>query len=490
MITGSFIAAGVATAYWTTFAFAYLTSTPDSWRIPIAFQLIFALPLLAIVPFLPESPRWLILTGRADEALSVLSALSDVNSSDPSVYKEFLAIKDSVLEAKIGGFRAILTNDTSRHLHRSMLAWLIQAFQQLSGVNLVIQYAALILFERYGYSGWLARLLAACLGTEAFLASMVPVVGIDHFWGRRSLLIFGAAGMSASMAVLTAMTWLSESNSSTSTTSGVQTRPSNTDATNKRSAYDAGVTTSTIFLFVYLTFFTIGWSAMAWLYSVEIVPLRIRGPATALSTSSNWLFNSLVVLAAPPLLQSIGWRTFIIFAATNAVIAPAVYFFFPEAAYRTLEEIDVIFHAASLSNRPWRTVVRDSREAPLWYGRDGRAEFDYEASEWHRHHKGVSGVSHSSDDTSALVSSESGSRSTGSFGSKADKVLGRASGSNGNGYEGNRRLAMEEMEREMSDKEKKELRKYYATAGAAGLDGPRTGPERRGKMLVRESGRV
>lgn len=46
-----------------------------------------------------------------------------------------------------------------------------------------------------------------------------------------------------------------------------------------------------IFLFLYNTFFAIGWLGMTWLYPAEIVPLRIRAPANALSTSANWAFN-------------------------------------------------------------------------------------------------------------------------------------------------------------------------------------------------------
>ena len=44
-----------------------------------------------------------------------------------------------------------------------------------------------------------------------------------------------------------------------------------------------------LFLFIFNTFFAIGWLGMTWLYPAEIVPLRIRAPANALSTSANWV---------------------------------------------------------------------------------------------------------------------------------------------------------------------------------------------------------
>lgn len=47
-----------------------------------------------------------------------------------------------------------------------------------------------------------------------------------------------------------------------------------------------------LFLFIFNTFFAIGWLGMTWLYPAEIVPLRIRAPANALSTSANWVCTS------------------------------------------------------------------------------------------------------------------------------------------------------------------------------------------------------
>lgn len=83
---------------------------------------------------------------------------------------------------------------------------------------------------------------------------------------------------------------------------------------------------------------------MTWLYPSEIVPLRIRAPSSALSTSANWIFNFMVVMITPVSFATIGYQTYIIFAVINAFIVPCVYFFYPETAYRSLEEMDEIFH--------------------------------------------------------------------------------------------------------------------------------------------------
>jgi hypothetical protein len=53
---------------------------------------------------------------------------------------------------------------------------------------------------------------------------------------------------------------------------------------------------------------------MTWLYPAEIVPLRIRAPSNALSTSANWAFNFMVVMVTPVSFSSIKWKTYLVFA--------------------------------------------------------------------------------------------------------------------------------------------------------------------------------
>ena len=165
MIEGALITGGICFSYWLDFGFSFLDPNPIAWRFPIAFQIVFALLILAFVLELPESPRWLILKGKEDEALSVLGALSDLPSDDPYIHGEFSAIKDTVLEMASGGFRDLFTRDENRHFHRSVLAYVNQVFQQISGINLITYYAATIYQNEIHLSSFTSRLLAAANGT-------------------------------------------------------------------------------------------------------------------------------------------------------------------------------------------------------------------------------------------------------------------------------------------------------------------------------------
>jgi MFS family permease len=222
-----------------------------------------------------------------------------------------------------------------------------------------------------GLSPFLSRLLAALNGTEYFLASW-PAVFLVERVGRRKLMLFGAVGQAVTMAIL----------------AGVNSR---SDSASQIAAI--------VFLFVFNTFFAIGWLGMTWLYPAEITPLRIRAPANAFSTSSNWIFNFMVVMITPVAFENIGYKTYVIFAAINAAIVPTVYFFFPETAYRSLEEMDTIFRKVK-GLKGALDVVHQARVEPRRYGKNGELlitvdEIDEKGTAEH-HSRDGSNRSHSS----------------------------------------------------------------------------------------------
>jgi hypothetical protein len=104
--------------------------------------------------------------------------------------------------------------------------------------------------------------------------------------------------------------------------------------------------TATVFLFVFNTFFAIGWLGMTWLSPAEITSLRIRIQANALATASNWLSNFLIVMITAPAFSNLQYRTYIMFAVFNAAIIPCVWLWFPETKGRMLEELDLVFASA------------------------------------------------------------------------------------------------------------------------------------------------
>ncbi|GAB1203635.1 hypothetical protein APSETT445_002272 [Aspergillus pseudonomiae] len=349
MLSGALISAGVMIAYWVDYGFYFLTGSVR-WRFPLMFQSFFTIVVMIGLLYLPDSPRWLTMQGRHAEARDVTARLVGKSEDHPEVEEELRNINEALEVQSRGGsfkYRELLTNGPSQNLRRSALAMVSQFFQQMCGINLVTYYATAIFENSLGFGPSMARLLAACNGTEYFMASLIALPLIERT-GRRKLMIIGAFGMMASMAIL----------AGTVSTGEIMENGS------PKLETKYGVT-ATVFLFVFNSFFAIGWLGMTWLYPAEITNLRIRIQANALSTSSNWMSNFLIVMITPPAFANLGYQTYIIFAVFNAALIPCVYLFFPETKGRTLEELDVVFASA---NAQGISPVKQSLQMPKLTG--------------------------------------------------------------------------------------------------------------------------
>ena len=85
----------------------------------------------------------------------------------------------------------------------------------------------------------------------------------------------------------------------------------------------------------------------------------------AVSTITNWLFNFLIVMITPIMIDRIGWGTYLFFGAMNATFLPIIYFFYPETRMRSLEEIDFIFAKGYLENISY---VKAAKTLPMMAG--------------------------------------------------------------------------------------------------------------------------
>jgi MFS family permease len=192
---------------------------------------------------------------------------------------------------------------------------LLVFFQNFVGINTIIYYAPTLLTNiGFGSSG--AILANAGIGALNMLMTLPAMRLIDRL-GRRPLLLVGALGMCAAMVLLAAVNL-----------SGL--------------GYGALLGTLTLFgIGLYIASFALSWGPVQWVMLPELFPMRIRAAAVSLCVIFNWLFNMIVALVFPSLLDAWGAGiNFLFFAAMTFLAFVFVRKLLPETKGRSLEEIE------------------------------------------------------------------------------------------------------------------------------------------------------
>lgn len=108
-----------------------------SWRIPVGLQLLWGIILLSGIFFLPESPRHLLGTGKAEEARRVISEMNSVAEDDPLVYDIIEELEVGIKAENEGGKATWLECFSTRNMlwKRTLNGMMLQFIQQLNGQN-------------------------------------------------------------------------------------------------------------------------------------------------------------------------------------------------------------------------------------------------------------------------------------------------------------------------------------------------------------------
>ncbi|KAF8436605.1 major facilitator superfamily domain-containing protein [Boletus edulis BED1] len=327
---------GLMLAYWMNYGF-YFHSSSAQWRFPLLFQCIFAIYVIAVTLWLPETPRWLMRhDATPDRGTTVLAKLRGVSSDHPVVQQERTEILDAIaIEAKEESSWSDLFKDHGiRGNKRFYLALGIQFMQQMTGasatirdqtvfkivscrlgINIVTYYAPTLFQQSLGMSQERALFVGCFLQVWYLFASFVTWYTIDRV-GRRKLWISMAYGQCLVLILEAICVKLNTPRASIG---------------------------AVFLIFVYEACFTWGWMATVWIYPPEILPLKLRAKGAALAAAADFLGNFVVVQITPPALRNIGYKTYIIFAVFNFVNAYIVWAFYPETAGLTLESVDDIF---------------------------------------------------------------------------------------------------------------------------------------------------
>lgn len=297
---------GILLAFASNYLIAQSASAQWAWRWMLGIE---ALPAAAFYVLLfsnPESPRWLVLAGRLQEARRVLRHLGV-----PDVERDLDDISVSLTaERETAGER--LFQPAYRRPVR--LAVAIAAFNQLSGINALMYYAPDI-FRMAGAGEDSALLQAVAVGGTNLVFTMLALAAIDRF-GRRRLMLAGSVGYVVS---LTATAWAFYQYGGRFTPGG-----------------GAIVLAS---LLVFIAAHAFGQGAVIWVFISEIFPNRVRARGQALGSFTHWFMAAVISWTFPVIAAASGGHAFAFYAAMMVLQLLWVLWVMPETKGVPLERI-------------------------------------------------------------------------------------------------------------------------------------------------------
>ncbi|MCJ1413126.1 MFS sugar transporter [Ptychographa xylographoides] len=319
-----------------------------AFRIPWGVQTIPAAILFVGMFFFPRSPRWLAAQDRWEEAIQVIANLhggGDMNH--PKVLAQYQEIEEALTLERVEGKTDWAALIEPRMLRRVVLGMSVQMWSQLCGMNVMMYYIVYVM-DAAGVSD---PLLTASIQYILNVVLTLPAILFLDKWGRRPSLLVGSFFMMLFLLVVGCL-------------EGIYGRPF-TAADGPLGAIswilrdNRGVTLAVVvFSYLFVGTFSITWGPTSWTYPAEIFPSQVRAKAVSLATASNWGWNCALAFAVPPLLWTINWKMYMLFAAFNGAAFCHMFCTAPETKGKTLEEMDDVFDAG----RPaWRTAPKGSR---------------------------------------------------------------------------------------------------------------------------------
>lgn len=280
---------------------AWVVST--GWRYMLLSGVIPALLFFFFLLFVPDTPRWLVMKGRSEEALKILRRLTDEDEA----------------QSTLADIERTLIVKTEPLMHFGALVIVIglalSIFQQFVGINAVLYYAPLM-FQNMGASTDSALLQTILVGAANVVFTLIALVTVDRL-GRKPLLVTGGLMMAASMLALGFLF----------------------------TAKAVGVW-ALVAVMVYIAGFALSWGPVVWVLLSEIFPNSIKGKAMALAVAAQWIANLFVswsfkVMDGDSILNAQfnhGFAYFI-YGVMSILAALFVLKFVPETKGRSLEAI-------------------------------------------------------------------------------------------------------------------------------------------------------
>jgi len=301
-LAGSFqlnIVAGIFIAYLTNFLFVGIGE--NSWRWMLGIMVLPAGLFAILLRTIPESPRWLVLNDRDEEAEKIFAKIGE-----PSAGK---LIREEHELSKHGAKESLFNGKYKKPI---FFAVVLAMFNQLSGINAILYYAPRI-FEMAGFDKAHSYLQPVYIGAANLFFTILAMSFIDRF-GRKTLLIIGSVGMIIFLG-LTAHAF---------------------------SSSVSGNSQVLIYLIGFIAFFAFSQGAVIWVFISEIFPNSVRSQGGSLGSFTHWIMAAIISWTFPVIVEGSakgGFYSFVFYSAMMLLHLIFVLKFLPETKGKSLEEI-------------------------------------------------------------------------------------------------------------------------------------------------------
>ncbi|XP_027097527.2 putative polyol transporter 1 [Coffea arabica] len=341
---------GVLLGYVSNYFFAKL-ATNLGWRFMMGVGAIPSVMLFVGGLVMPESPRWLVLQGKVGMARRILEKTSEsLQEAQERLadIKEATGIPkdnhDEVVEVpkdRTGGkgaWREMFIHPTRAVLHITIAGIGLCFFQQASGIDSVVMYSPTI-FGKAGIKSDSGKLLATIsVGVTKTIFILVSTFYLDKF-GRRILLLTSTAGLVCSLVGL-----------------GIGLTVIDQHPNEKLTG---AIAFSFFCMLASVATFSMGLGPVAWVYSSEIFPMRLRALGSGLAVAMNRLISGVILMTFISLYKAITiGGAFFLFGGIAFVAFVFFFTLLPETRGRGLEEMEELFGTFC----KWRSTVKELEE--------------------------------------------------------------------------------------------------------------------------------